>query len=161
MSYIVDGSNVLGRRGASVRDAAEKMELARKLSMFQRQTRAQVSLVFDGAPDPRLETPPAPRGQKTLAVLFPAEGEEADDLILGLIDGQKDPSRIVLVTSDRELAGLGRRRGVRVAGVEEFAKRLRAALKDFHEARASRKRETKPPDGLELRLWLDVFKERR
>jgi predicted RNA-binding protein with PIN domain len=161
MSYIIDGSNFLGRQAVSVRDAAEKMDLARRLSMFQRQTRARVTLVFDGPPDPGLETPPAPPGQRTLAVLFPAEGEKGDDLIMDIILKQKNPRHTVLVTSDRELAECGRELGLRIISVADFAKQLREALRDFHKARASRKRETKPPKGLELSLWLDVFKERR
>jgi len=161
MSYLIDGSNFLGRLGNRVKDAEDKIDLARRLSMFQRQTRARVILVFDGAPVPGLETPPAPPGRRTLAILFPAEGDKADDLIMDIILKQKDPSHVVLVTSDRELAGFGRDGGARVVGCSEFAKQLRGTVKDFHRARSSLKREIKPPAGLDLRLWLDVFKERR
>jgi len=159
MSYIVDGSNFLGRAGGRVRDAAEKMELARRLSLFQRQTRARVVLVFDGPPDPALETPPPPPGRRTLSILFPAEGHPADDLIMDILDGRRENRHVVLVTSDRELAAVGRRRGARVVACADFARELRGAVREFHRAHASRKRETKPPGGLELRLWLDVFKD--
>jgi predicted RNA-binding protein with PIN domain len=159
MSYIVDGSNFLGRAGKSVRDPAEKMELARRLSLFQRQTRARVTLVFDGAPDPALETPPPAPGRRTLSILFPAEGRPADDLIMEFLDGRTDNRDVVLVTSDRELSAHGRRRGARVLACADFARELRGVVREFHRSRANRKRETKPPSGLEMRLWLDVFKD--
>lgn len=161
MSYIIDGSNFLGRTGGRVRDAGDKIELARRLSIFQRQTRARVTLVFDGAPHPALETPPAPPGQRTLAILFPDEGGNADDLIQDLLVKSKETRHIVLVTSDRELAGFGRERGARVVGCIDFSRELRKVVREFHRARASQKRETKPPAGLELRLWLDLFKDAR
>ncbi|MBN2206464.1 MAG: NYN domain-containing protein [Candidatus Aminicenantes bacterium] len=161
MSYIVDGSNVLGRAGRSVRDPAEKMDLARRLSLFQRQTRARVILVFDGPADAALETPPPSPGLRTLSILFPPDGCPADDLIRDILDGRRDNRDVVLVTSDRELSAYGRRRGARVSACAAFARELRGVLRDFHRARASRKPETKPPSGLDLRLWLDVFKDAR
>lgn len=161
MSYLVDGSNFLGRAGRSVRDPAEKMDLARRLSLFQRQTRARVTLVFDGPPDPALETPPPAPGQRTLSILFPPEGRPADDLIGEILEGRRENRDVVLVTSDRELSALGRRRGARVSTCADFARELRGAVREFHRARASRKPEIKPPSGLDLRLWLDVFKEAR
>jgi predicted RNA-binding protein with PIN domain len=161
MSYIIDGSNFLGRAGRPVKDPAEKMELARRLSVFQRQTRARVTLLFDGAADPALETPPPAPGQRTLSVLFPPGGRPADDLIMEILEGRKENRDVVLVTSDRELAAFGRRRGARVKACADFARDLRCVVREFHRARACRKREIKPPAGLELRLWLDVFKESR
>jgi len=57
-------------------------------------------------------------------VLYSARGTEADELILRLLESSPRPSAVLLVTSDKSLAGHARSLGASTARSDELVRRL-------------------------------------
>ncbi len=132
MLWIVDGYNVI-RNNPELR-AAEKeglesgretlLALARLL--LAARPRDRVLLVFDGPARPAGDgspdagAPPAGR----VAVLFSA-GRSADDLIREYVEASDYPRQVTVVSGDREITRVARRRKCRVEEAEAFVSRVR------------------------------------
>ena len=122
-TWLVDGFNLLHvavLRGGPRREwwreekRAEVVALARGFD----DPRAEVVVVFDGARGAgETETAGSPR------VVF---AESADEWMLAALRAASDPSRIAVVTADRQLADRARHRGARVVRPTEFAARCRS-----------------------------------
>jgi predicted RNA-binding protein with PIN domain len=185
LRIIVDGYNViwavtdLRRRMLRDDSAGARLGLAALLEPVAQSGR-DVTLVFDGAP--RRGERHAATGRVT--VRFCREKQTADELIRELIDGLAEEltrlghsvrARLLVVTSDRELADAVRGAGARTIGarsfVEQYLSRRSGALpKDPEEPEPTRHHplpldrktsslEAKPraPSGREVEEWLRVF----
>jgi predicted RNA-binding protein with PIN domain len=116
----------------------------------------RVCVVFDGP------TPSAPRaeqiGHVALEVVFSGAGVSADAVLKSRILAQTAPRRLLVVSTDREVAQAGRRRGARVMRAEDFWRQVRRDL-----ARPSPPPPPEPPEkeaGLDPRTtqeWLREF----
>lgn len=121
---IVDGMNVIGSRPTGWwrdRDRA-KRELIATLQDFAAATGADVTVVLDGRPLDGL-----PEGEQgDLRVLYaPRRGRDAaDDRIVELVEGDDEPARLLVVTSDRALRERAERLGARVVGSSTFLRRV-------------------------------------
>jgi len=155
MAYLIDGNNLLGRlapeelRARSGRDA-----LVVKLLAFQQVTRTRIHLVFDGNPErDRTEVPVNPK----FTILYPGEGQSADDVIEDVVRRLTDRRRFFVVSSDRRVREFAKDNGVTPVTAEVFAKELRAAVKERRKQKELEKR-VDSPSPLEVDLWDEVFK---
>lgn len=120
-TWLVDGFNLMHAAVLKGRDRREwwraeararVLELVRGLDA----PGAEVIVVFDGRrePDePDADDPPGPR------VVFAAS---ADEWMVAAVRRAADPSRIAVVTADRQVAERARHRGARVIGPTRFAR---------------------------------------
>jgi predicted RNA-binding protein with PIN domain len=117
---VVDGYNVTKRGFAEISLEQQRGRLVNGLGGLAAQTRAEVTVVFDGA-ERVVGLPPAPRGVR---VLFSRKGETADDLIRRLVRAEPAGRPIVVISSDREVADGVRRHGAYPLGADALLRRL-------------------------------------
>src|SRR3989338_5784204 len=125
LHFILDGYNILlrSRQFNRFSDSDEMSGARQKLIQFLERERPQgsvrnrVTIVFDGRADVIGDW----RGvsHQGIRVIF-TEGESADDRILKLIEGEKEPSQTVIVTDDRELSYRARQSRAKTSSVNEF-----------------------------------------
>jgi predicted RNA-binding protein with PIN domain len=158
MAFIVDGNNFLGYAcPGQIRDPENRMALARRLLAFAHFTRHRILLVFDGRATDDLAA--LTGGDDKLRVFLPPEGESADEVIVELIDRQKDRRHLTLVSNDRELRAYAREAGAQLLPCREFDGRLKAALRERKAGREMAKPEEKP-SPFEVGFWMDVFSKK-
>ena len=155
MAYLIDGNNLLGRVAPEeLRQRSGRDTLVVRLLAFQKVTRTRILLVFDGNPErERSEVPVNPK----FTILYPGEGQTADDVIGDVVRRLTDRRRFFVVSSDRAVREFARENGVAAVTSEEFAKDLKAALKERRKQKEMEKH-VRTPSPLEVDLWDDVFK---
>jgi predicted RNA-binding protein with PIN domain len=155
MAYLIDGNNLLGRIAPhELRERTGRDGLVVRLLAFQRVTRARIHLVFDGNPEESRTDVPV---NDKFTIHYPGAGQSADDVIRDMIESQADRRRFFLVTSDRALRELAKKRGIEALTSDTFARELKAAIKEGKKRRELEKR-TESPSSLEIDLWDEVFK---
>jgi predicted RNA-binding protein with PIN domain len=117
---VVDGYNVTKRGFAEISLEQQRGRLVNGLGGLAAQTRAEVTVVFDGA-ERVVGLPPAPRGVR---VLFSRKGETADELIRRLVRAEPAGRPVVVISSDREVADGVRRHGAYPLGADVLLRRL-------------------------------------
>jgi predicted RNA-binding protein with PIN domain len=117
---IVDGYNVTKRGFGEVSLEQQRSRLINGMGAIAAQTRAEITVVFDGA-ERVIGLPPAPRGVR---VLFSRKGETADELIRRLVRAEPAGRPVVVVSSDREVADGVRRHGAYPIGADALLRRL-------------------------------------
>src|SRR5918999_805858 len=123
MSYLIDGNNVMGQRVGWHRDRVRaRRELLDELARFASRKRARVAVVFDGAPDEHFGDGSSYRS--VVRVYYAERGSNADERIKRMVDASRERRTLIVVTSDRELAGYVRQSGVRVVRAGDFRRRL-------------------------------------
>jgi uncharacterized protein len=157
MAYLIDGNNLLGRIAPDeLRERSGRDGLVVKLLAFQRVTRTRIHLVFDGNPErDRTEVPVNPK----FTILYPGEGQSADDVIEDVIRRLTDRRRFFVVSSDRAVREFAKENGVTPVRSELFAKELKAALKERRKQKEMEKH-VDSPSPLEVDLWDEVFKRK-
>ncbi|MFB9183364.1 NYN domain-containing protein [Dactylosporangium sucinum] len=117
---IVDGYNVTKKGYAEISLEQQRNRLITGVGGLAAQTRAEVTVVFDGAE--RVHgLPPAPRGVR---VLFSRKGETADELIRRLVRAEPAGRPIVVISSDKEVADGVRRHGAYPLASDTLLRRL-------------------------------------
>jgi len=125
MRIIVDGYNVI-RQSASLSQIegqdleAGRRELVRRLSDYQRRRRHQILVVFDAAEGGH--SSPKQERMQGISVTFSRKGETADEVIKRLAAAGREG--MVIVTSDRELAGFAERQGATAIRAEDFERKM-------------------------------------
>jgi predicted RNA-binding protein with PIN domain len=158
MAYLIDGNNLLGRIAAhELRERTGRDGLIVRLLSFQRVTRTRILLVFDGRP-PGEEAIVAVNAKFTIH--YPEPGESADDVIEAIVSCQTDKRRFFVVSSDREIRDFSRKAGVTPVTSDEFARELKAGLKERRKQRELEKHEASPT-RLEVDLWKEVFRSKK
>src|SRR5512137_2528320 len=128
MAYLIDGNNLLGRIAPQeLRQRTGRDGLVVRLLAYQRVTRARIHLVFDGNPEP---TPTDVPVNPKFTIHYPGEGQSADDVIRDMIARQTDRRRFFVVSSDRAIRELAKKRGLDSVTSDIFARELKAALKE-------------------------------
>jgi predicted RNA-binding protein with PIN domain len=157
MAYLIDGNNLLGRIAPhELREKGGRDGLVVRLLAYQRVTRARIHLVFDGNPEP---TPTDVPVNPKFTIHFPGAGGSADDVIRDMIERQTDRRRFFVVSSDRAIRELAKKRGLEAVTSDAFARELKATIKEGKKMRELEKR-TEIPSSLEVRLWDEVFKSK-
>jgi predicted RNA-binding protein with PIN domain len=117
---IVDGYNVTKKGYAEISLEQQRNRLIAGVGGLVAQTRAEVTVVFDGAE--RVHgLPPAPRGVR---VLFSRKGETADELIRRLVRAEPAGRPIVVISSDKEVIDGVRRHGAYPLASDTLLRRL-------------------------------------
>ncbi|MER7005700.1 NYN domain-containing protein [Dactylosporangium sp. NPDC000555] len=117
---IVDGYNVTKKGYAEISLEQQRNRLIAGVGGLVAQTRAEVTVVFDGAE--RVHgLPPAPRGVR---VLFSKKGETADELIRRLVRAEPPGRPIVVISSDKEVIDGVRRHGAYPLSSDTLLRRL-------------------------------------
>jgi len=158
MAYLIDGNNLLGRIAPhELRERSGRDGLVVRLLAFQKVTRARIHLVFDGNPE---QTPTDVVVNPKFTIHYPGEGQSADDVITDMIGRQTDRRRFFVVSSDRAIREMARKKGLEALTSDVFARELKAALKEGKTRRELEKRMA-APTGLEIDLWDEVFRSKR
>lgn len=142
MHYYIDGYNLMFRvlrAGDDLQQQRESIirELHRKIHLLN----LDVTLVFDAQYQAGTSTR---TNFQHLKILFTEFGETADDLILQELKHEKFPQQHTVVTSDKKLAWLARRRHAKTETVEDFLTWLNSRYKN----KIKRKSHPTPPRTL-------------
>ncbi len=119
MPVLVDGNNLLfAARDADPERPPSRSTLCLRLGQWARRTGEKVSVIFDG---------PAPTaglarqiGDSDVAVDYSGAGSSADDVLTRRIEADSAARLLVVVSSDREILRVARRRRARVVRSDEF-----------------------------------------
>lgn len=137
MHYFIDGYNLMFR----FFNEDDELRAQREMIIEDLNTKSldlNVTLVFDA----QYQSGEMSRSHyQNLEILFSAQGETADDLILEEIARELRPRQVVVVTSDKKLAWFARRCSAKTESVEQFMDWLNRRYKN--QLRAFKK--AKPP----------------
>jgi predicted RNA-binding protein with PIN domain len=98
---LVDGYNVTKTTYGGLTLEAQRTRLLAGLGALAARTRAEVTVVFDGAEGTVPVALPAPRGVR---LLFSRRGETADEVLRRLVRHEPQGRPLVVVSTDREVA---------------------------------------------------------
>jgi predicted RNA-binding protein with PIN domain len=158
MAYLVDGNNFIGHSSRyKLRDPRSKYSLIAKLLIFNKIKKSKIIVVFDGPPDPEISDQNFPG--KSLTVLYPERGQNADEIIQDIISKRARERRFYVVSSDREIKDYARNNGLKPLSCEDFNKRLKGVLKENKDLKVMEK-ETHLPSPLEIDHWVDIFEKK-
>lgn len=159
MPYLIDGNNLIGHMpDLSLKNRVDRRRLLQRLLAFQNIKSTRVILVFDGPPDQ--DFAPEKFQGIPFSVRFPAPEESADSVIQDIISRETDLRQFFVVSSDREIGRFARSKGARSIKCEQFLRELKAARKEYRKNREMEKSE-KPPSPLEVKLWDEIFQEKK
>lgn len=135
MLYIIDGYNLMFkvlRAGDDLQK--QRVAIIKDLNAKVQLLGIDALLVFDA----QYKYGEAQRTHYNyLEIHFTAQGEIADDYILKYVKSSLDPAKITVVTSDKKLSWLSRRRGAKAETVDEFLgllnRRYRNKIKQLNE----------------------------
>lgn len=135
MLYIIDGYNLMFkvlRAGDDLQK--QRITIIKDLNAKVQLLGIDALLVFDA----QYKYGEAQRSHYNhLEIHFTAQGEIADDYILKHVKNSPQPGEIIVVTSDKKLSMLSRRRGAKAETVDEFLsllnRRYRNKLKQLNE----------------------------
>jgi len=155
MPYIIDGNNLIGcSPDISLEDSNSRSEIIGIVKKFQKKKKSKIIVVFDGEPDTfsNEENP-----TEKIVVKYPPIGDSADDEIKRILDGYTYFRDVVLVTSDRELKDVAKKKGARVVNSIEFYYELKRVFRATGRIELKQKRiDTELSEG-EVDQWLKIF----
>jgi len=156
MHYYIDGYNMMFRLvHAGGELELQRREIIEELNDKAKQFGLTITIVFDAH---QQEGEASRTHYHHLEILYSAQNQTADDLILHMLKGEKHPQECTVVTSDKKLAWHARHLSVRTESVETYMNRLskRHETKQNKE-KTSLKDTVKTPD---FYRWLQIFEER-
>jgi predicted RNA-binding protein with PIN domain len=152
---IIDGYNLayaLKETRGTVRNDQDRTRqvLLDLLRRYKRIKPVEITVVFDGREG---------RGERRqrvagIDVIYAAAPASADDEIRSMVKLAKDPGRLLVVSSDREVTRPSRCRGAETMPSGEFGDRLFAALERVSETAGK-------PAPADVERWLDLFSQKR
>ncbi|MBP9502099.1 MAG: NYN domain-containing protein [Candidatus Promineofilum sp.] len=157
MNYLIDGHNLIARTpGLSLADPDDEVKLVQLLRRWSMaDQRRKVTVIFDGG---------LPAGEaKQLSgggvkAIFAPNNSTADAVLIRRIEAIGNPPEFVIVTSDRAIGDVARRRRVAVQSSESFAADMIADRQFGKGEKESARRPDAPamtPD--EMQEWLALF----
>jgi predicted RNA-binding protein with PIN domain len=151
MSFLIDGNNVMGQRVGWHRDKpGARRVLLDELAAFKAVKKAQVTVVFDGAPEKHFADGSSYRG---VHLYYALRGSNADERIKSLVEAARERRTLYVVTSDRALADYVRRCGAQVIRSGDFRQRMAEAF-----AKLPARTDTEEvKDEAELGGWMRYF----
>ncbi|MDI6739509.1 MAG: NYN domain-containing protein [Candidatus Edwardsbacteria bacterium] len=152
---IIDGYNLafaLKETRGAVRSDQDKARqiLLDLLRRYKKSLPAEITVVFDGREVQR------ERHQRIsgIEVKYSRPPATADDEIRSMVNAAKDPGRLLVVSSDREVSQYVRRRGAETVRSDEFGDRLFAVLDWIPENQEK-------PAAADVEHWLKLFVGKR
>jgi hypothetical protein len=129
MHILIDGYNLLhaGRsRGALGADdlQRERDRLIDEVSSYRQSRPCEITVIFDGWKEG--EVTERKERRKGIGLVFSKLGEKADEVIKRLV--REKGAGVVVVTSDRDIAGFVEKRGATAVSSEQFRERMRMAV---------------------------------
>lgn len=123
MHYLIDGHNLIAQLSdISLDEPNDEAKLVLRLrSWIASGRKREVTIVFDGGL-PGGTWRYMSRGK--IKALFATEGQTADALLVGRINQVKNPSAYTLVTSDREILAVAKKRKMPYMTSQAFAQQL-------------------------------------
>jgi predicted RNA-binding protein with PIN domain len=118
---IVDGYNVTKTGYGDLPLSDQRQRLVAGMGVLYAQTKAEVTVVFDGA---ELDAPVAVQAPRGVRVLFSAPGQTADELIGRLVRAEPSGRAVVVISSDQEVVDAARRADARPAPASLLLRRL-------------------------------------
>jgi predicted RNA-binding protein with PIN domain len=118
---IIDGYNVTKTGYGDIPLSDQRSRLISGVGVLHAQTKAEVTVVFDGA---ELDAPVAVQAPRGVRVLFSAPGQTADDLIGQLVRAEPSGRAVVVISSDQEVCDSARRADARPAPASLLLRRL-------------------------------------
>ena len=157
---LIDGYNYLhAMRGLEhrqpIRDLeAARVELHELLSRYQNITEDQIRIVYDSRSGRRTPN----EEQAHVQIVYAPATATADDYIVRLVKSSKQPGRITVVTSDKELAERVKVLQAHVMKSSSFHRRLAEAFEKGANMTDDKMHE-KPgrPSPDEIDYWMDEF----
>ena len=128
MLLIIDGYNLLhvGRSLGALRPddlQRERDRLIDQVSSYRHSRPCEITVIFDGWKEG--EVTERKERRKGIDLVFSKVGEKADEVIKRLV--REKGAGVVVVTSDREVAGFVEKRGATAVSSEQFRERMRMA----------------------------------
>jgi predicted RNA-binding protein with PIN domain len=118
---VIDGYNVTKTGYGDIPLSDQRSRLISGVGVLHAQTKAEVTVVFDGA---ELDAPVAVQAPRGVRVLFSAPGQTADDLIGQLVRAEPTGRAVVVISSDQEVCDSARRADARPAPASLLLRRL-------------------------------------
>lgn len=157
MKLLIDGynlmyaANITGAPGQGTSLFRSRLALLRQLAnRLTRGERAATTIVFDARQAP----PGLPKQGRfeSIEVLFADRRQQADDLMIELIDSSSHARDLTVVSSDHRIQRAARRKGATAVDSDQWWKRLRPASRSDSSDTA----EPLPAlDEHDLRTWLE------
>lgn len=155
MPFLIDGHNLIGAMpDLHLADPDDEARLVERLQRLALRTGRRIMVVFDrGAPGGALDR--TSRGGVT--VRFASSGVTADALLIRIIQAERNPRGLIVVSSDRRVQEAARRHGAQVWSSPAFVAYLRRAL-GAAEPAAPGSAEKPEADAEGLEYWLRLFR---
>lgn len=148
MPILIDGHNLIGQMSTlSLQDPHDEEKLVTLLRSYRARTGKAITVVFDPGAGLLAQT----QRIGGIEVVFASPGSTADAVIARRIRVSRNPPGWLVVTSDRQLAGMVSRQGARVQSSAAFAAQLDQPGEAPPEWRE------KPPSSDEVEAWLSLF----
>lgn len=118
MPVLIDGNNLLfAARDADPDKPVGRARLCELIGRWSRRTGQRAAIIFDGPTPP--EELAAQIADRDVEVGY-SEAEKADTLIVARIQGDSAPRRLIVVSTDREIARVAHRRRATPMRSDEF-----------------------------------------
>jgi len=157
MPYIIDGNNLVGcAPDIALEDPDARSVVLHAVREFQASKKNNVIVVFDGGPDGGVRRQEM---SSKFTVLFPRDGNTADDEIREILDGFNYYKDVVLVSSDRELKAYAKDLGAKIVNSIEFYFELKRHSHIHVKKEETQKRIDAELSDSEVDLWLKIFDE--
>lgn len=160
MPYLIDGHNVIAQMTTiQLDDPNDEAELVIRLRQYMAHVDRRAHVVFDGG----IPGGSSPLSTSRVKVYFAASDTSADSVLRMLIRNATNPDSWTVVSSDRAIVEVARRRRMRCVRSERFAVRLEAIQEQQEQEEADA---YVPPLKTDPQLsrdevdeWLDIFSD--
>jgi hypothetical protein len=167
MRVLIDGYNLLHatdilgtKRGRKPLEHAQEALLVELANTLPPALREKTTIVFDAGPK-------APRHAialqqfRGIQVHFARRHEDADSLIVELIQQESAPKNLIVVSSDSRIQKMARRRRTQIWDSEKWLQALKRAVAPRTDEAASRQARMKSgettPSPTEIQQWVEIF----
>jgi predicted RNA-binding protein with PIN domain len=151
---IIDGYNFILRTQRVNRKNENALEIARaqllaKLLSYKNLKNVNISVVFDGQAEFKNQHPSRPMG---INVVFSSPPQNADRVIVNMIEAAQHPANLLIVSSDNFIRTSAGSAGCQILSSNEFSQKLNISpSQDYNEKYATKMSES------DLAEWLDIF----
>ena len=155
MPYIIDGNNLVGSSpDIALEDPEARTKVLYIVKKFQENRKSNVIIVFDGhagdGPGKKEET-------AKFSIVYPRNGNSADDEIKHILNGFEYFKDVILVTSDRALKTFAREKGAKTVNAIEFYYELKRFSRVHGKKEEKQKRIETELSDTEVDQWMKIF----